>query len=544
MSLSWVYPSLLSFAIFSVIGVIASWFGLGGAVALVSLLVGALGFSSLIWRKDRISLESVSFTSPPERFGFFALSALSGLSFFFLFYQARGFWWTRNPNNLGDLPMHIQFIRFFERGGTLADSHPLLAGAPFKYPAAMDLLSASLEALGFSTSFHLFIIGAVFTVALFALLKSWSGWWGLVAFVWSGGWSAVQFSGGWGPAGDLAWKNLFLSIWVTQRGFLFALPAGIFLLLTQERHFRNQLRLSKWSGMGLLLLWIGLAFFHLHSFVMVSCLIAFQSLEFRNWSWLKVGSIGLPLALVPVLRSMGEAQGALHWDLNWMAGEKEPIFFWLKNFGFWLMVPIAVLWMDKKNRIANSLLAAFTVLLLNLMLAPWAWDQTKVLIWLFVFWNFLFFHRVLLRFPIWAQIIFTGAVCFPGYHQWVSGLPVHQTPVKLFSVPEVLEMKRLTSNLKVTEAVLTAPTYFHPILSTGQQMWMGYDGHLWSHQLDYGKQKAWLEGVKTADSLSAEFPQNLFAPRWVLFSSHEKATLKSQIEDGTAEWKLETFQNQ
>jgi hypothetical protein len=175
------------------------------------------------------------------------------------------------------------------------------------------------------------------------------------------------------------------------------------------------------------------------------------------------------------------------------------------------------------------------------MLAPWAWDQTKILVWLFLFWNFLFSQRVILHLPRWAQILTAVLICFPGYQQWVSGLPAHQKPVRLFSVSEAQEMKRLTRDLNVTESVLTAPTYSHPILATGQQLWMGYDGHLWSHQLNYEKKKAWLASVKEADRISAEFPQNLVPPRWVLFGAHEKVILKHQITEGTDQWTLKLF---
>jgi len=71
---------------------------------------------------------------------------------------------------------------------------------------------------------------------------------------------------------SVAWKNLYLALFVPQRGFLLALPAGLVLLWSWRRRLlRGEAGLSPWiEG----ILWEALPLVHLHTFLFVSLLAA------------------------------------------------------------------------------------------------------------------------------------------------------------------------------------------------------------------------------------------------------------------------------
>lgn len=533
----WVSHSLAWAALFGLLAAISSLLGIGGGNYLVFCLcisfVAAFGFSSrgLFWSEHDDSLFGKGAPQFPEKIWFWLFVILCQLHFFYIFYQARGSFWTRNPNNIGDLPLHIHFIRFFSRGGTTSDSHPLLAGASFKYPPASDLWNAAFESAGIATGIHLFLVGGIATLLLLVLLKKWSGWWGILAFVWSGGISTKGIGTGWGPGNDLAWKNLFLSMWVTQRGLLFALPMGILLI---HLHWKSSEQKRPWTQSQKLfvaILWAALPFFHLHSFLLVSFLLGLQCLHFKDWALLKILRWVLPLAILPILRSQGEAGSALHWSLNWMAPENDPELFWFRNFSFWLAIPILVIWQVRTHRLMIAILGLATLLLTALMLAPWDWDQTKVFVWLYLYWNFLFFHFVWKKSGPFLRALAVGLILFPGFQQWLSSFPAYQSQVKLWEIAEVDEMQKLVKNLNVHESVVVVPGYNHPILATGQQIWMSYEGHLWAHQVNSAPNKKIVEAInsKNKDSL-----MNLkHKPHWILIQTHELQEVP--------EWKLQSF---
>lgn len=528
-------------ALFGILASLASMIGLGGPVVLgLALVAAACGARALATGRGPSLLPEESV----ERAWFLLLLLGCGFSFFYLFYEARGAYWTRNPNNLGDLPMHIHFIRYFARGGTLADSHPLLAGAPFKYPAAIDLWDAGWSALGVPLRLHLFLTGAVCTVLTLGLLRTWSGWWGVLGFVMSGGFSSQGLGGGWGPAGDLAWKNLFLAVWVTQRGFLFALPAGVYLLLTHRRWTLGERAVSTRERATLALLWGALPYFHLHSFLIVSFFLFAQCLDRRDFRLFRVLAWALPLTLIPIARTLGEARGAVHWSGSWMAKPGAELLFWIKNFALWLLVPVALwlAWALARARSAPVLLGLTTLITflgVNVMLAPWEWDQIKILIWIYFYWNFLFARQLWENWRPWVKAFALVAVFFFGFHQWISGLPGLQPAQKLWSVAETELAAKAVAGIDVRDAVLVAPGYDHPILATGQQLWFGYEGHLWSHQLDYAENKRLLDIVK--ENRSADIDPALLAPRWVLFGPRERDILGAHASQEIFDWQLVDF---
>ncbi len=145
-----------------------------------------------------------------------------------------------SPNNTGDLPRHLLYGRYFASGAPWWPENPLHAWAPLRYYAGIDLFQSLLLSVGVPEIPGLVWVGLFGSAATALALWRWGGAFALAGFLFSGGLAGFA----WLQTGvfldyqkDLAWKNLALAIFVTQRGFLFALPAGLLLLSAWRERF-------------------------------------------------------------------------------------------------------------------------------------------------------------------------------------------------------------------------------------------------------------------------------------------------------------------
>ena len=187
-----------------------------------------------------------------------------------------------SPNNLGDLSLHLNLIRYLSTGVSFWPESSILSDAPLSYPLGADLFNSLLEVCGVET-----IRGLVWTGLAGAALTGYALW------LWGGafGIAALLFNGG--LAGfavlrtlqiedfqrEIVWKNLFLSMFVTQRGLLFALPAGLFLLnVWRERYFRGTNRsVPFWLQV---LLYASMPLFNVHAFLFLSFVLVAIFVDF------------------------------------------------------------------------------------------------------------------------------------------------------------------------------------------------------------------------------------------------------------------------
>lgn len=447
----------------------------------------------------------------------------AGLGAFLLFVSYRQFGWmlyyngdelrTLHLNNFGDLPLHLNYIRYLTSGAEFPPLNPVFGSEPLFYPVGMDLYSALWEQLGVSTGSHLFIVGILASLAAFVALRAWAGWWGVGGFFFGGGWLAWQtlLQTGAGPMDGVAWKNLFLSVWITQRGMLLALPAGLLLLTTARRAFRGELALSRMQLRTLGFVWGAMPLFHLHSFFAVSVILTSLAWIYRShfysfavlrrlmWTAVPFGTI----FVYYLTDGFGKASLA-HWRPGWMAGGEGFDSFLFLNFRFWLLLfatlPVFIYLTHRLRESSEtkslarefSLFLFLFVLFLNLMLAPWEWDNIKVLIWPYLG-LLMVAHRVLT--PMFARIT-GGALCeaalafvllLPGLmivgHSTVRNL----SSVKIGSILDLSSTEGAMALVPRTALILAAPTHDHPIALLGWRRALGYQGHLWSHGIDSSK---------------------------------------------------------
>jgi hypothetical protein len=188
----------------------------------------------------------------PRRYGklwfwlvaaFFALFAVR--SFCWLLYIDGGDLNIQSPNNLGDLSLHITLIRTFANGVPLWPDNPIYAFSKLRYPAGIDLFNALLCLVHVDLMRGLVWTGLLGSLATFYAFFRWGGTFGVAGFLFNGGIAGFQFlktlkfldyQGG----NKIAWKSIPLSMFVTQRGWLYAIPAALVLLWHwREKYFRE-----------------------------------------------------------------------------------------------------------------------------------------------------------------------------------------------------------------------------------------------------------------------------------------------------------------
>ena len=363
---------------------------------------------------------------------YFVFYALTGLLFWavfrrVLFVRADGLY-TGFSNNVGDLPFHLQIITSFVHSHNFPPDDPTYTGTRFTYPFLADLVAALFVHSGASVRDALFVENLLFSLALVGLLHRWTSELtrdaiaGLIAPV------LVLFSGGLGwlalfkdaaesqggiwevlrhPPHDYTiitgtewrWGNALTTLLVPQRSMLFGLCIAV-AIFTQwwlvlendsaaEAHSTPAVIERRMIAAGVLAGLLPLI--HTHTWIVVMTMAVCLALLLRRWrDW----SIFLALALLVaspqilwMLHGSSVKLGAFWaWHFGWDRGEDNAIWFWLKNTGLFIpSLVAAVLWRRKEYLVSPRLLRFYSPFVLcflmpnTIKLAPWVWDNIKVL---------------------------------------------------------------------------------------------------------------------------------------------------------------------
>jgi hypothetical protein len=464
--------------------------------------------------------------------------------FVWLFYYADNTFRTLGVNNLGDLPLHINYIRMFAAGASFPPVNPEFASEALYYPYAVDLYNGLWEALGVPLEAHLFLVGLFLLLASIAALRHWAGWLGIAGFFLNGGWAGWEIlaSGQWQDyQAPLAWKNFFLSLFVTQRGMMFAIPAGLLILTVLTRAMRDSAPTPRAVLLLTGLLWGGLAFFHLHSFMAVSLMLAGIAIIHRQWRpLLEMAWTAVPLGSLFVLYSTQFLQkaGVIWLQWGWLAGEQNVAAFWWQNLGPWLLLLAAVLvflLLRRQWRLLAlygfyvALFAVFSVV----MLAPWDWDNIKVLIWpwiglLGVAWQCLPGpeEEAQWRLPVrvaagTASALVLGILALSGTVSVVSSLSPQEDAVTVYQARELWDMEGALKNVPSDAVFIAAPSYNHPLTYWGRVRVLGYEGHTWSHGIDSSAVSALQARLYAGDPEWQQIATELGATH-IVFGPHER----------------------
>jgi hypothetical protein len=179
----------------------------------------------------------------------------------FAMFAVRSFCWLlyidsselkiQSPNNLGDLSLHLTLIKNFANSVPLWPDNPIYVFSKLRYPAGIDLFNALLTLVHIDLLVGLVWVGLVASLATFYGFYRWGGTFAIAGFLFNGGIAGFQFFKTFkfldyqGTAADvahrpIAWKSIALSMFVTQRGWLYAIPAGLVLLWHWREKFFSQ----------------------------------------------------------------------------------------------------------------------------------------------------------------------------------------------------------------------------------------------------------------------------------------------------------------
>lgn len=472
---------------------------------------------------------------------FFMLAALQFLHYFS---ETTGSTMIANGNINGDWPYHWNQIQFLSQTQNFWPVNPILASEPMRYAFGINWLSALFLKVGLPMN-PLIILSGLFSLwATATLLKKTFGAWGLWAFFASGGGWGLPVASVftiWGPGSTLPWKNLAMAVYLPQRGFWWALPCGLLLLryLIEYWSFENK-RLK--FPISFIFLWAVLPFFHLHTFVAISALIA-ATVVYQKSFFAPLKFIwGLPMALYFLNKSVSAeaAQGSVRWSWGWMTGDMGVVNSWILNAGPWLLVLVLLglyTLTKKRERVIFLFVAGLAVLFNFLILAPWAWDQIKIVLWMYLALSFFMAKEAEQRTSPWVAAAFMVLIHFTGLLQFVGGLPSRTGSTNLWKLSDQRIIESLIRSTSPEDVILIAPQPHHPLWASGRAVVAGYEGHVWAHGVNTEGLKAALEALFNGQKIETLRFSKLSA-KYLLWGPLERQWFQKD-SPSEAVWKLE-----
>jgi hypothetical protein len=251
---------------------------------------------------------------------------------------------------------------------------------------------------------------------------------------------------------------------------------------------------------------------HAHSFVVVMMVGAGIALLQRRWADWITFAIVASIVAVPQMwwsthNSAVEANKFFEWHFGWDHGEENPVLFWLKNTGLFIpLTIIAILWRHNgKPLVSRSLLIFFLPFTLCFVvpnvvkLAPWIWDNVKVL---FYWWLASAPLVALLLSRLWRDDIFRRAlalvflvcVTLAGALD-VAAIVLHSSPYDIFTTEGIQFAELIKNETPPQSVIIHAPVHNHPVFLTGRRSLMGYPGHVWTHGLEFSTRESEIKRV-------------------------------------------------
>jgi hypothetical protein len=312
----------------------------------------------------------------------------------------------------------------------------------------------------------------------------------------------------------LRWGNVFTTMLVPQRSMLFGLPIVAMIIMlwwmavgerggAGERESGRRGKVPSptllLSHSPALLLSAGiltgiLPMLHTHGFLAVMMASLVMLLLFPSWRWV---AFYLPVAVLAApqvwwLKSTPVKDSLFRFEFWREAGDANLFVFWAANAGIFLVLLIAALLTSgsvepRLKRFYLPFLLWFLVPNV-LSLAPWSWDNIKVLI----YWSLASCPLVAVMLAYLFRRRFTGlfasiiliALTFSGALDVVRGLsPAENT--RLFGKEELEVASILREKTPPRSLILDVPIHNSVVALSGRQAVMGYPGHLWTHGIDY-----------------------------------------------------------
>jgi hypothetical protein len=420
----------------------------------------------------------------------------------------------QSPFNLGDLGLHITYIKTFANGIAIWPESPIYVNSQLRYPAGIDLFNGLLTNLGFDLRHQLIATGLLASLATFYALYRWGGTFTIAGFLFNGGIAGYQFLDthkflDYQGTSHVAWKSIPLTMFVTQRGLLYAIPAGLLLLWQWRSKYgpegeKQEPLVPVWAEY---ILYATMPLFHAHTFIALSIVlfVLFLTRPTSRFPVFKlVAAAVLPAFFFVWLTTDHMRAGSiLEWHFGWTQNvgdfKMEFLLFWLFNFGPFLPLAIALVVIvlqeegdpRRSGRFELSIDAAYltaAILIFALIMcvktAPWEWDNIKLLIWAYFITLPILWNRLLLRWPVPGRVGTCVIIFFSGFVSLIGGLAVNRSGYEFANRSEVDFVADAVRRLPIEARFAGFPTYNHPLLLNGRKMVCGYGGHLWTQGIN------------------------------------------------------------
>jgi hypothetical protein len=539
--------------------------GLNWSISFVSLIVGAAAGIALFFLMP----------PAPARLGPSAQSAVAAeaddplakyrpvwlclVGFVFAIFAFRSFCWLfyfdgenitiQSPFNLGDLGLHLTYIKTFANGVSLWPDSPIYVYSKLRYPVGIDLFNGILTNLGFDLRHQLAATGLLASLATFYALYRWGGTFTVAGFLFNGGIAGYAFLQtyqflDYQGTSHVSWKSIPLTMFVTQRGLLYAIPAGLLLLRQWQVKYGpdsdqgKQLLLPVWAEY---ILYATMPLFHIHTFMALSIvlLVLFLTRPASRSPLLKLVAAAVLPAVIFVWLTTDKmhASSILQWHLGWTQNVGELgmpfIWFWLFNFGIFLPLAIGLVGIvarqesnelfgrqsfarqpkERSAKLIKSIIhradnfelsidaaylsAAVLIFLLAICVktAPWEWDNIKLLIWAYFITLPILWNRILIRWPVSARVGTCLILFFSGFVSLIGGLAAGRPGYQFANRSEIDFVAAAVRKLPLEARFAGFPTYNHPLLLNGRKMVCGYSGHLWTQGINATEVESTLENL-------------------------------------------------
>jgi hypothetical protein len=495
------------------------------------------------------------------------------------FVRADGLY-TGFSNNVGDLPFHLSIITSFVHSQNFPPDDPTFTGSRLTYPFLTDLIAAIFTRAGSSLVQAQFLENLFLGLALVGLLHRWTVEMtgdclaGLIAPVlvfFSGGLGWLLFfkdavenpQGVWAallhPSHDYTimtgtswrWGNALTTLLVPQRSLLFGLSAAVVIFtqwwLAVKNNSGAELDSTSsertFSGIDRRMIAAGvcggsLPLIHTHTWMVVMVMAACLTLLFRNWRpWAIFFAVALlfsaPQLLWMLHGSSVRVTAFWAWHFGWDRGEENAAWFWLKNTGLFIPALVAaVLWRGKPYLVSPRLLRFYMPFLLCFLvpnaitLAPWIWDNIKVLFYWYLASTPLValllakLFQSTLRWRIAGSVLLVSLILAGSLDIW--RIVSRTTEFRLFDREGMAFAAQVLQNTEPRSLVLHGPVFDTPLFLTGRRSLLAYPGWAWTRGLDLLPREADIRRIY-AGSPDAPDLMRKYGVDYVVLSPMERA---------------------
>lgn len=451
-------------------------------------------------------------------------------------------------NTWGDWAVHLRTSTFFAEHTKLTLDSPLYSGTTFHYPYLSAYLSAILQRLGLdlaqSLTWPTWLLFATLPAWLYSLginlTKNKLASLMLVYFFLLNGGGGVLylikdlFTGNYFWLGDaynlrlytdmfrvdglstnqsIWFMNFIMSEFFPQRAFLAGIGPALFALLIAWKMLEEKISRQTLILTGTLL---GiLPIIHAHSFIALGLILpTLWLVKLLNWSDLKLKLLEITWLILPAILIGAivlfsfifnplQAQSFTHL-IRWWVPQPDlpvnPVSYWFLNAGPLIVLTIISLAKRKQPYLALIISGGLLFIVCNLIsFQPWNYDNLKILTYWYLLWlipitvmisTFLTSAKkayLPLAYSLTGLVIIssTGAGLADALSVTKSGLSGGLQLASKSDVEYAKAVNRYTRNQEKA-LIVAATNHDNPLsLVAGRQLYMGYEGWLWTYGQDW-----------------------------------------------------------